>query len=175
MYQLRAEPPGAVTPPAAGTAVAPSLQLLAMSLPELLERDAILVPQGRAGVQALAGHRWAEPLRDGLPRVLRQDLARVLGVAQVWVAPVPAGVAVRQQLRLDVLSLQADEARRAVTLQVRWTLIDSSGAQPALTRVETVSAPVQGADVDAIAVAHRLALWRLAEVLAVQIKSRALP
>ena len=173
LYQLRSEPPSAVAPPSA--AGAPSMQLLPLSLPELLERDAILVSQGRSGVAALPGHRWAEPLRDAVPRLLRQDLALWLNLAQVWAAPVPAGVVVQRQLRVEVLTLQADENRRAVQLQARWTLSDPSGAAPVLTRVETLSAPVQGADVDAVVAAHRAVLWRLAEAVAAGVRGRAAP
>lgn len=173
LYQLRAEPPAAVTPPPA--AGAPTLQLLPPSLPELLERDAILVSQGLSGVAALPGHRWAEPLRDAVPRLLRQDLALWLGLPQVWAAPVPAGVTVQRQLRVEVLALQADAERRTVSLQARWTLSDPGGATPPLTRTEAVSAPVQGSDVDALAAAHRAALWRLAEAIASGIRGRAAP
>ena len=164
LYQLRAEPPVSA-PPAPPTGVIP-LQLLPVSLPELLDRDALLVPQGRAGVVALAGHRWAEPLRDAVPRLLRQDLALLLGADRVWVAPLPAGVQPPRQLRVDVLSFQVDEARREVALRARWTLGGSGGAQPARTGLDTVVAPVQGSDVDAIAAAHRMAVWQLAQRLA---------
>lgn len=173
LYQLRSEPPSAVAPPPAAGAL--SLQLLPLSLPELLERDAILVSLGRSGVAALPGHRWAEPLRDAVPRLLRQDLALWLGLGQVWAAPVPAGVVVQRQLRVEVLTLQADESRRAVQLQARWTLSDPSGAAPVLTRVETLSAPVQGAEVDAVVAAHRAVLWRLAEAVAAGVRGRAAP
>ncbi len=173
LYQLRSEPPAAVAPPPA--AGAPSLQLMPLSLPELLERDAILVSQGGSGVVALSGHRWAEPLRDAVPRLLRQDLALWLGLPQVWAAPVPAGVTLQRQLRIEVLTMQADAERRAVNLQARWTLSDPGGAMPPLTRIETVSAPIQGADVDALASAHRAALWRLAEAAAAGIRGRAAP
>jgi uncharacterized lipoprotein YmbA len=155
-----------MTAPAAPRADVPMFQLLPVSLPELLERDAILVPQGRSGVVALTGHRWAEPLRDAVPRLLRQDLATLLGADRVWVAPLPAGVQPLRQLRVDILSFQVDEPRRAVSLQVRWTVSQTGGSQPAQSRFDTVAAPVQGGDVDAIAAAHRLAVWQLAQLLA---------
>jgi uncharacterized protein len=145
------------------------LQLLPVSLPEVLERDSLVVAQGRSGVQALSAHRWAEPLRDAVPRLLRQDLALWLGLPQVWTAPLPAGVVAQRLLRVDVLSFQADEARRNVQLQARWTLSDPQGRVPAASGVHSVVAPVQGADVDAIAVAHRLALWQLAQALAANV------
>jgi uncharacterized lipoprotein YmbA len=169
LYQLRTVAPGLV---AARTATAGQplvVQLLPVSLPEVLERDAIVLSQGRSGVQALTGHRWAEPLRDAVPRLLRHDLALWLGQPQVWAAPLPAGVLAQRQLRVDVLSFQADESRRLVQLLARWTLSDPAGAKPVQTGLQEISTPVQGAEVDAIVVAHRLALWQLAQALAGQV------
>ena len=105
LYELRAAPPVTVQPVASTQVV----QLLSpVRLPELLERDALLMPQGQAGLEALQGHRWAEPLRDAVPRLLRQDLATLLGEARVWSAPLPAGVAPTRLLRVDVLVLAGD-------------------------------------------------------------------
>ncbi len=170
LYQLRTAAPGAVAarPASAGLPLVVQL-LLPVSLPEVLERDAIVLSQGRFGVQALNGHRWAEPLRDAVPRLLRHDLALWLGHAQVWAAPLPAGVLAQRQLRVDVLSFQADESRRQVQLLARWTLSDPTGVKPVLTGLLDISAPVQGAEVDAIVAAHRLALWQLAQALAIQV------
>lgn len=182
LYQLRAAPPLAVpalpsastlplvSTPAPAVLAVPTVQLLLpVAIPELLERDAIVVASGQAGVQALSGHRWAEPLRDAVPRLLRQDLALLLGNGKVWVAPLPAGLAVQRLLRVELLLLQADAARSSVQLQARWTLSDAAsraaGVTPVLTQVETLSVPITGADTDALVVAHRLALWRFAERL----------
>ena len=163
LYQLRSAPPLAVQPLAA----APTVQLLwPVAVPELLERDAIVVAQGQAGVQALPGHRWAEPLRDAVPRLLRQDLTLLLGDSRVWVAPLPAGLVVQRLLRVELLTLQADASRSSVQLQARWTLSDPAGRAPAATRVESLAVVVAGGDVDAVVVAHRQALWQLAERLA---------
>jgi uncharacterized lipoprotein YmbA len=35
--------------------------MLPVRVPDYLNRDAVLLPQGQSGLQALAGHRWAEP------------------------------------------------------------------------------------------------------------------
>ena len=165
LYQLRTAAPAAV--PARPSVVGkPALQLLSVSLPELLERDAIVVSQGRSGVQALTGHRWAEPLRDAVPRLLRQDLAQWLGVDSVWGAALPAGLASPRQLRVEVLNFQADESRRQVQLLARWTLSDPSGSRPVRSGLQDITAPVQGGDVDALVAAHRQALWQLAQGLA---------
>ena len=165
LYQLRSEAPGVVNARSAG-AGPQALQLVAVALPELLERDAIVLSKGRSGVQALAGHRWAEPLRDAIPRLLRHDLALWLALPQVWPAQLPAGVVAPHQLRVEVLSFQTDEPRRQVQLLARWSLSDPSGVKPVQTGVQELSVPVQGADVDAIVAAHRVAVWQLAQALA---------
>lgn len=168
-------PPDAPALPAAtaGAQALPALQLSAVTLPEWLERDAIQVPVGRTGVQPLPGHRWAEPLREAVPRLLRQDLALWLGVPQVWAAPLPAGLVVQRQLRVELLQLQVDEARQQMRVQARWTLSDPSGNRPPQTRVESLVVPVPGSEVDALVLAHRLALWRLAEAVAGGVRAAA--
>ncbi len=162
LYQLRSEAPAAVAP-VASTHV---LQLQSVTVPEVLDRDALVVSQGQAGVQALPGHRWAEPLRDAVPRLLRQDLALLLGDARVWAAAVPAGVVVTRQVRVDVLVLQTAADRNAVQLQARWTLSDPLGRTPPRVQVTQLSVPTAGSTPDAWVAAHRVALWQLAEQVA---------
>lgn len=48
-----------------------------IALPELLDREEILVAEGSAGLRPWPESRWAEPLRDALPRVLAEDLWRL--------------------------------------------------------------------------------------------------
>ena len=168
LYQLRAAPPVPVQAvPGLGLGLGQVLQLLLpVALPEALQRDSLLLPQGQAGLQVLAGHRWAEPLADAVPRLLRQDLAALLGEARVWAAPLPAGVAVTRQCRVEILSLLATPDRSAVMLQARWTLSDPTGRSAPLVQTTQISVPAAGPDVDALVSAHRLALWRLAEQVA---------
>jgi len=176
LYQLRSAPPVPVSVPVSvsvQTVAAPQqvLQLLLpVALPEALQRDALLMPQGRAGVQALAGHRWAEPLADAVPRLLRQDLAALLGEARVWAAPLPAGITITRQCRVEILSLMATPDRATVVLQARWTLSDPTGRNAPAVITTQISAPSAGPDVDALVSAHRLALWRLAEQVAQTVK-----
>ena len=163
LYQLRSAPPVPVV-------ALPSIQVLQLMapvrLPELLENPSLLLPQGQAGVQALGSHRWAEPLRDAVPRLLHQDLAALLGQARVWAAPVPAGVVISRQLRVEVLLLQATAERSAVQLQARCTLSDPTGATPPRVTVVQASAPSGSAEPDALVAAHRQVLWQLAEQVA---------
>lgn len=161
--RLPADPPKASAAPGAAAA---SWQLMApVPLPGHLDRDALLVPQGQAGLQPLGGARWAEPLRDAVPRLLRQDLARLRG-APLWVAPLPPGVRPARQLRLEIGLLEVGADGRSVRLQARWSLADPAGGSAPQLGEAAFTTAAGGSDADALAVAHRQALWQLAQRVA---------
>ncbi len=177
MFRLGTMPPLATpatttTPPvpAAGAEVstaAPNWQLMQpVVVPAYLDRDALLLPQGPGGLLALSGQRWAEPLRDSVPRALRQDLATLLGEARVWTTPLPAGVVIARQLRVELLALEATPDRSAVLLRARWSIADAAGAAPPRAESVSLTVPSAAPDLDSLVAAHRLALWRLAERIA---------
>lgn len=137
--------------------------LLPVRVPEYLDRDALLLPQGQAGLQALPGWRWAEPLRESVPRVLREDLASLLGASRVWSSPLPAGVTVRHQVRIELLAFEPSNDRRELLLRARCVVLDASGTSPPRAESISVRVPLAAEDGDALAAAHRLAMWRLAQ------------
>jgi uncharacterized protein len=164
LYRLNAAPPLATPAVPATAATASNWQLMQpVAVPAYLDRDALLLPQGPSGVLALSRQRWAEPLRDSVPRLLRQDLAALLGEARVWTTPLPAGVVIARQLRVELLALEATPDGSAVLLRARWSLADVAGAAPPRAEAVSLTVPSAGADVDSLVTAHRLALWRLAE------------
>jgi len=164
LYRLRAEPPVDTGPLAIASGW--HWQLASVRLPDYLDRDAIVVPVGQAGLQAHSGERWAEPLRAAVPRLLRNDLAALLGEDRLWSAPVPAGITVTRQIRPEVLALEPLPDLSAVRLRARWSVADPTGATPARNEAVELQAASQGRDIDSLVTAHRLALWRLAERLA---------
>jgi uncharacterized protein len=164
LYHLRAQPPESV-PALAKTAETWQL-MLPVRVPEYLDREAILLPQGQTGLLALSGHRWAESLRDAIPRLLRQDLATLRGPGRVWTAPVPKGVSVIRQLRVELEAFDVGADRQSVHLLAHWTFSDPLATQA--PRTEALELQVAAADesIDALVAAHRLALWRLAARIA---------
>ena len=134
-------------------------------LPGHLDRDVLFVPQGAAGLQPLGGARWAEPLRDAVPRLLRQDLARELGVP-VWVAPLPPGVSPTRQLRVEFGAFDVAADGRSVELRARWSLADPKGAAPPAVFDAAFESAATGASANELAAAHRQALAELARRIA---------
>lgn len=165
-FQLRADPPAGAAAPTTPSASTGRWQIGPVQLPEYLDRDTLLLPTGQAGLRALNGQRWAEPLRDAVPRVLRMDLARLRGADQVWAIPTPAGVSIARQLRVEIQQLDATEDGSAVVLQARWWLLDPAGAVPAEVHDSRLSAPARSAAPDDLVAAHRAVLWLLARDIA---------
>lgn len=164
LYRLPSAPP--LPPPAAPQAAEVWQLLLPVRIPDYLDRQALLLPQGDTGLLALSDPRWAESLREAVPRVLREDLALLRGEDRIWTAPVPAGVVVARRLRVELLALDVGAGRRSVHLQARWSLVDPQGQKPPRAETASLDAPAAGTRVDELVAAHRLALWRLAERIA---------
>ncbi|MDR7148569.1 putative lipoprotein YmbA [Hydrogenophaga palleronii] len=161
-YELRSQPPEQV--PAARPGDGALWEVAsAVGLPGALDRETLVVASGAASLEPLEGHRWVEPLRDSIPRLLVADLAALRGPGLVWRAPVPSGVNATRRLRVEIVNLMADAGRRNLRLQARWWLGDmrAGGAAPALGQTD-IDIPISDASVDALAAAHRLALWQLA-------------
>lgn len=165
LYRLDASVPAGAGPQAAvPPAAAGDWQLLLpVALPDYLDHDGLLLPQGPAQVQRLSRHRWAEPLAEAVPRLLRHDLGRLVGAARLWTSPVPAGVVVRHQVRVELLAFEAAPDQRSVRLAARLVWVDPGTAGAARTQALELQVPNEAGGIDGLVAAHRLALWRLAE------------
>jgi uncharacterized lipoprotein YmbA len=165
-YELRSQPPGPVPAARAGNGALWEVART-VGLPGALDRDTLMVATGAASLEPLAGHRWVEPLRDSIPRLLLADLGALRGDGLVWPAPAPAGVNVTRRLRVDITDLIADAQRGSLHLQARWWLADAgpNAAPPAIGNAD-LRVAVADPSVDALAAAHRMALWQLAQRIA---------
>jgi len=168
LFQLRSEPPNLGAAPAPSPAGSGRWALGAVLLPDYLDRDAIVRPIAQASLQLLPGQRWAEPLRDAVPRLLLQDLSRLRGADQVWRSPLPPGVKADRQLRVELQRLDAPAGAGQVVLQARWMLIDPSGQSAAQVQDSLIQVPLADDSTDTLVSAHRTALWQLAQQIAGQ-------
>jgi len=166
-YRLALDTPTAATlAPAAAPRPGAWLLQLPVRMPEYLERDALWLPTGGSDLTPLPDQRWAEPLREAVPRLLRHDLAQLLGNDKVWSGSAPTGVAVAGTLKLELLALEATPERNGVRLSARWSLVDPLNKQPPQVGQADLLAPSAGPAPGQLVDAHRLALWQLAQQLA---------
>ncbi len=93
-----------------------------IALPELLDRDEMLVAEGSAGLRPWPEARWAEPLRDALPRVLAEDLWRLRQPYPVVLGTTPSSGAesLRLVVRVDEWLARPDGGSLQLKLRARW-------------------------------------------------------
>ncbi len=142
--------------------------VLPLPMPAHLDRDGPYLPQGAAGalVRPLAGARWIEPLRDAVPRVLREDLARRAG-GPFWTAPLPPGLVPTRQLRVEITTFEIAADGQALVTQARWSLAETRGTRPPVVHeTRFTTAPGQAGSAESWASAHRQAIATLADRIA---------
>lgn len=171
--------PSCTVPPAAAAAGEVWQLMRPVPLPGHLDRDVLFVPQGATGawVKPLEAARWIEPLRDAVPRVLREDLMRHLNGQVVWSTPLPPGLVPTRQLRAELVAFEIAGDGRALTTHARWTLADAKGARaPAVHEARIATALAGPATAEGWALAHRQAIaelsCRIAATMAASLPAR---
>jgi uncharacterized lipoprotein YmbA len=163
-YTLSSSPPVEATVPAAITVV-----IAGVTVPEAVDRTAMVIRTGPNQVDIEDLHRWAEPLKAAIPRVLAANLARELGNARVVSGRYAQGAGADYRVTVDVRRFESSFAEGA-TLEAEWTVAGKAGAPVSghtLAREAATSADHAG-----IAAAHSRALERLATEIAAGILKR---
>jgi uncharacterized protein len=164
-YLLSAAPPASDPPPRANVAVGVG----PVALPAYLDRLPIVVRAGADEITLSSEHHWAEPLRDGVPRTLAEDLSTRIPSDAVVVFPWRTPTRVQYRVTVDILRLDGALGGSAV-LDARWRLLDAAGKELALRRVHFQDATE--ASYAALVNTHSRLLGRLSEDIAIELRSR---
>lgn len=136
------EPGAKVEAPAAGQG-APAVVVGPVTLPEVVDRPQLVVRSGANRVEILESHRWAEPLKSEIPRLVARNLGRQLGSDRVSSYQQQSGAGAEYRVLLDIVRLEA-EPGAAVTVETAWTVRRTPGGSPVTGR-SLVREQVQGA------------------------------
>lgn len=151
----------------AATAV-PSIGLGPITLPDVVDRPQFVLRTGANQVVIAEEHRWAEPLKSEIPRVIAENLSRVLGVKQVWSYPQSAAETAEIQVLVDVQRFDSAPGE-AVTIDASWT-VQRKSDEPTLGR-SLVREAANGSGHDALAAAHSRALATVSRDIAAAIRA----
>ncbi len=159
------EMPAARSPQGVGVAI------VQVDLPELIDRPQLVVRSAGHQVQFSEQHRWAEPLRGQIRRVMARDLGDALEsgrIATDGARGAPADV----KVTLDIQRFEVVAGR--VDLIASWHVQapDGSAFRGRSSLSEEIAAGVQANDYSSMVAAHRRALRRLADSLAADIGNR---
>jgi uncharacterized lipoprotein YmbA len=141
-----------------------------VSIPGYLDRTAIVVRAAGDEVRLSEEHRWAESLKDGVARVLAENLSVMIPTDAIVVYPWKTPWAIQYRVTMEILRFDGPLGGAPV-LNARWRLLDGTGKELVLRAVnesETASDTTYGALVSA---QSRL-LARVSRDIAAEIKAR---
>lgn len=162
--------PGARIEAAAASAV-PAVAVGPVTLPEVVDRPQLVVRVAANRVEILETHRWAEPLKSEIPRLVAENLGRMLGSSRVSTYAQHSGADADYRVLLDIQRFEASLGQ-AVTIEAVWTLRHGAGGAPKTGR-SLVREPVGGPGYDSLVAAYGRALLAVSGDLAQAIRADA--
>ena len=134
-----------------------------VTVPESVDRTPMVIRTGPNQVDIADLHRWAEPLKAAIPRVLAAHLARALPGTRVSASrQASSGPDADYRVVVDVSLFESSFAEGA-TLEAAWAISGKGGTQRGRTVVRE-AAPTP--DPSGIAAAHSRAIEKLAGEIA---------
>lgn len=147
----------------------PAIGVGPITLPRYLERNNIVTRQDTELVVA-EYDRWAEPLSEGVPRLIAADLSTLLGTERIVMFPWPVGKTVDQQVVVEVLRFEGTSGGDVV-LEARWRILGPD-KQEVLLRHSVVREPDGGAGYPALVAAMSRSVGVLSREIAAAVTRR---
>ena len=163
-YYTLTSPPG---PLPTAPANAMSVYVGPVSVPDAVDRSPMVLRTGPTKVDIDDFHRWAEPLKTGIPLALADLLMRELGTPRVLAGRAAATATVDYRVAVDVQRFDSSLTEGA-TLDAAWTITPAKGASRTGRTFAQEPAPTR--DHAGVAAAHRKALEKLAKDLAAALR-----
>lgn len=164
--------PGAKPESVAPTGGAYEVAVGPITLPDLVDRPQLVISVENNQVDIIETQRWAEPLKSQIPRLLADNLGRLLGSDRVSAYPQRAGSEADYRVLLDIQRFESTGNR--VSVDAFWTIRRSTGGA-AKTGRSVVREPVGGGSYDAMVTAYSRALFAVSNDIAIAIRSGVPP
>lgn len=149
----------------------PTLGVGPITIPEYLNRYS-LVTKREGNQLAISGlEQWAEPLRDGIQRVVTINLAGLLGTQNIRLFPWQPEQQPSYVVRINLLGLDASE--KEATLSAEWLVLGPPDSGTVARRLSQLQLPFpsEAPGPDEIAAAYSTLLFQLSEEIAGAITS----
>ena len=168
-YTLSAMAPETASPatPLRGVAVGP------VTLPELVDRPQLVIRVAADRVDIVETERWAEPLKSEIPRLLAENLGRLLRPARVSTIDQSASRDAEYRVLVDIQRFESVPGE-GVEIDALWSVRRSAvGAVPKRGRSQ-VREPAVGSGYDALVAAHGRALAAISGDIAKALREEGL-
>ena len=139
-----------------------------VEIPERLNRPQILTLAGPHEVKLSEFSQWAEPLEGSIPRVLAENLSRLVPTDRVSVYPWPSRESIELQVTVDIIRFEGQIGGN-VSLAARWRLLQPSGPELQPLRLSRYTEPTDGDTTEALVAALSRILGALSADIAAEI------
>ncbi len=135
----------------------------------MVDRPQLVVRIGANEVAILEQHRWAEPLKSEIPRLIARTLSQLLGASRVSAYPESASQEASSASDRRYPALRRD-ARIDASVEAFWLVRRLPGGKP-ITGRSVVREPIAGEGYDAVVAAYGRALATLSHDIARAIRT----
>lgn len=163
--------PAAPAESRSATAADPAISVGPVTLPEVVDRPQLVVRVAANRVEIMESQRWAEPLKSEIPRLVAENLGRLLGSSRVSSFLQHAGGDADYRILLDIRRFEAVPGESA-TVEAAWSLRRAAGGAPKTGR-SLVREPMGSNDYDAMVAAYGRALLAVSADLAKAVRAEA--
>lgn len=114
-----------------------------VALAGYLDRPQIVTRPGTDKIDLAEFDQWGEPLRDGISRVLVEDLSRQLPSAKISIFPWRGLDGVRYQVAVDITRFDGP-AGGDTALEARWRILDGASGKEVTAKTSRLAEPAGG-------------------------------
>ena len=157
---------------AAGSSVGRTIGVGPVRVPSYLDRQQMVSRTSGNSVKLAQLDRWAEPLKDSVPRIIAANLSALLPNDRVVLYPWRSSEAPDCKVSIDVQRFDGVVSGEA-TLDAEWSLSCGAKAHREHRPPTRIVLPVDGADYDALARTQSRLLRALSEAIAKDIEASA--
>lgn len=146
----------------------PTIAVGPVTLPDVVDRPQLVMRVAANRVEILESHRWAEPLKSEIPRLIAENLGNLLGSSRVSSYLQNTGSDAEYRLFVDIQRFESLPGE-AVTVEAIWSLRHAAGGSPKTGR-SLVREPVSADGYDPLVAAYSRALLAVSRDLATAIR-----
>ncbi|HSH08391.1 MAG TPA: PqiC family protein [Burkholderiales bacterium] len=148
-------------------AAGPSVSVAAVTVPDVVDRPQLVVAVNANEVLIVEQHRWAEPLKSELGRVIAENLSRITGNPRIAAYPQNASLNAEYRVLVDFQRL-AGRPDGEVVLDALWSLRKPNGEVLRSGRARAQARGEPG--YDALVAAYSRALAKISAEIAMALK-----
>lgn len=148
-----------------------SVGISPVAIPEYLARNEVVFRRDGNRVQLAGTARWAEPLADGMQRVLALELAAQLGTQQVSLLPGLSSAPPAYAVKVNVIAL--DVTAKQAQLTAEWVITRPAEGELLARHTDQQSwpMPADSAEPDTVARAYSELIGQLSAEIALKISA----